>query len=358
MSKVVLKIEASTAGTKGTIRIVDFISMYTETSATRVREIVDDFLDKGTTEHEVYINSRGGSTVEAVEIANELKRLPNVTLKVGAIAASAATYLMTKFKSTAYSNSQFMIHRPKLAVSGDVEQVKADLKALEITTADYKSSYAAKTGKTEDEIEALFVKGDYWMTAKEAKEIKLLDEIIEEPMQITSEDVERLVAAGSPNIPKPNEKLEIEHTMKNRNQIIAALKLPADATDEQIEQAVKDAQAKADQVETLTAAQKAAVKTEGKAFVAKAVLEKKITADVADKWEESYEKNPENTKAMINAMPAVQKPTQEGVSGTEAAGREKWTLEDYQTKDPEALGKMMTENPEKFKQLEADYFGQ
>src|SRR5690606_20888997 len=104
---------------------------YTETSATRVREIVDDFLAKGISETEVYVNSRGGSTIEAVEIANELKRLPNVTIKVGAIAASAATYLMAKFRNSGYSNSQFMIHRPQIGTQGDIEKVKSDLKSLE-----------------------------------------------------------------------------------------------------------------------------------------------------------------------------------------------------------------------------------
>lgn len=358
MSKTYLKIEAATSGTSGDIRIVDFISMYSESSASRIREIVDDFIEKSIENTDVYINSRGGSTIEAVEIANELKRLPNVTLKIGAVAASAATYLMTKFKSTGYSNSQFMIHRPKLSASGDVEEIKAELKALEITTADYKSSYAKKFGKTEDEIEAIFKKGDYWMSAKEAEKIGLLDEIIEEPMAITSEDVERLVACGCPNLPKPSINNE-EHTMKNRNQIIAALKLPADATDEQIEQAAKDAQAKADQVETITAAQKEALENDAKDFVSKAVADKKITADVSEKWQDAYKKDPEGTKAMIAAIPSIKKPSNSftGDEGSEAVGREKWTLEDFQEKDPQALQEMMSKEPEKFEKLQAAYFG-
>lgn len=357
MSKTVVKIEASTTGVKGQIRIVDFISMYTETSATRVREIVDDFLSKGTTEHEVYINSRGGSTIEAVEIVNELNRLPNVTITVGAVAASAATYICAKFKTRAYSNSQLMIHRPKLTASGDIEQLKADMQLLENTTSDYKSSYAKKMSKTEDDIEAMFAKGDYWMTAQKAKEEGLIDEIINEKENITAESLELLVACGAPIIPKDT---ETEYKMKNRNQIIASLGLPADATDEQIEAKAKEVKAQADQVEAIKASQETERKRQIKAAVDKAVLDKKITADLSSKYEEIGDKSGlETLNAVLDAMPVIVKPSTQFQSGANpnATGREKWTMEDYQEKDPEALAKMMTDEPEKFKVLEANYFG-
>jgi len=198
------------------------------------------------------------------------------------------------------------------------------------------------------------------MSSKEAKEIGLLDEIIDEPMAITNEDVELLVACGHPNPPKPtNTETETEHTMKNRNQIIAALKLPADATDEQIETAVKEAQAKADQVETVTAAQKAALEKEAKSFTQKAVADKKITADVSEKWEEAYKRDAEGTKAMIAAMPEVTKPSDSftGGDGPDASGREKWTMQDYIDKDPKALEVMMEKEPEKFEKLQAAHYG-
>lgn len=358
MSKPKTKIEASTSGKSGTIRIVDYISAYSEASSAKVRDIVDDFIAKGIDDTEVFINTRGGSVVEAQQMVYELSRLPKVTLQIGAVAASAGTYPATKFYTKAYPNSQIMIHKPKIIIDGNEDQVEADLTLIKNTTQDYRSSYAKKMKKTEEEINALWDKGDYWMNGTQAKEIGLVDELMDESVKITSEDIERLVAAGSPNIPKNEDKTETEHTMKNRNQIIAALKLPADATDEQIEQAAKDVQAKADQVDTLTAAQKDAVKKEAGQIVDKAILDKKITADTKEKWLTAAENNLENTKAILEAMPGVQKPTQEaGAENQEAKGREKWTMEDYQTKDPEALATMMTAEPEKFEKLQADYFG-
>jgi len=349
-------------GTTGQIRIVDYISMSTEASAERVRSVVDDFLAKKIGDTDVYINSRGGSTIEAVEIANELKRLPNVTITVGAVAASAATYIMAKFKSRAYSNSQFMIHRPKLSSFGDVNTIKADLKSLENTTADYKASYASKMGKTEEEIEAMFAKGDYWMTAAEAKAEGLLDEIIAEDQQITAEDVERLVACGAPNIPtlQTQKNQNQEYTMKNRNQIIAKLGLAADATDEQIESAVALATEKAAEVDTLKTAQAANTKKDAEAMVDKAILDKKITADVKEKYVSLAERDLDGVKAILEAMPQVSKASSglDHSSEADASGREKWTMEDFMTKAPDALATMMEKEPEKFKKLEADYFGQ
>ena len=275
-----MKIEASQAGKKGTIRIVDFISMATDSSSERIRAIVDDFINQSIESAEVYINSRGGSTIEAVEIANELERLPNVTLTIGAVAASAATYLMTKFKSRAFSNSQFMIHRPRLSTSGDISAIQADLKLLENTTADYKAAYASKMKKSEDDIEAYFAKGDYWMTAKEAKSLGLLDEIISTDEKLTAHDVEILTACGAPIIPEVQSNTDTE--MKNRLQIIAALGLAADATDEQIEAAAKDVKAKADEADTLKTDAEKSKKVNVEALVDKAIAEKKITADQKD----------------------------------------------------------------------------
>lgn len=349
-----MKIEASQAGKKGTIRIVDMISMSTNSSAERIRAIVDDFINNGIESADVYINSRGGSTIEAVEIANELDRLPEVIITVGAVAASAATYLMAKFKSRAYSNSQFMIHRPKGNLSGDLPSIQADLKLLENTTQDYKDAYALKMKKTPEEIEAYFAKGDYWMTAKEAKSIGLLDEIIASKEQITAEDVDLLTAYGAPIIPKVKANTNTE---MDKNAIIAALGLPADATDAQIVAAAQKAKSDADTAATLKADAEKSKKDQVEAVVNQAITDKKITADQKDNYMSLGVADPDKIKAVLEALPPVQKPEIDPTASAGAKGRDKWTMEDYQDKDPEALAEMMTKDPEAFKKLEDDYFG-
>lgn len=354
MSKPTTFIEASATGTKGTIKIVDRINEYSESSSVTIRTIVDDYLKSGVTEVEVYINSAGGSCFEANEMCNDLKRLPKVTLKIGALAASAATYFMTQFPSVAYPNSQFMIHRPKMGTYGDVVTLKADLKLLENTTEDYKLAYSVKMNKTVEQIEEYYAQGDYWMTANEAKVLGLLDTILDQKELITAESIMVLEAVAAPIIPKINNE---NHQKMERNLLISRLKLAADATDAQIEAALSALEEKAGKTEGLEASAKETLAANVKALVDKGVADKKFTADLAPHYTKLATADYEGTKTIIDAIPGITKLSAELEEGVTASGREKWTLEDYQTKDPDALMEMMTKDPENFKKLEAAYFG-
>lgn len=361
MPKPKIYIEASSTGTTGTIRIVDRISEFTQSSSATVKAIVDGYLATGVVDVQLYISSAGGNCFEAAEMCNDLKRLPKVTIKVGAVAASAATYFMTQFPSVASPNSQIMIHRPKLGTYGDIVSIKADLKLLENTTEDYKNAYATKMKKTGEQIEAFFANGDYWMTANEAMANGLLDAIADQNEIITAESVAVLEASGATFIP--------EITFKNNNnqnsekmerlQLISRLKLSADATDAQIEAALLALEQKAEKAEALEALAKVNASAKVEALIAQAIAEKKITADQKESFTKLATANFEDTKAIIDAMVGVTKISAEiDGPGATAEGREKWTLEDYQEKAPEALLEMMTKDAEKFKKLEAAYFAQ
>lgn len=360
VSKTGLKIEASSAGKKGSLRIVEQIGAHTFTgSSENVRYHIDSFITDGIEEVEVYINTRGGSVLEASEIANQLKRLPKVTLTIGSVAASAATYLMAKFYSRGYSNSQFMIHRPKMTTSGDTKTIEADLKLLNNLTSDYRSAYAHKMQITEEEVETLFEKGDYWMTAQEAYDLKLLDEIIEENEQITSLDVAILEACGAPIIPDVEKTNTIDH-MKNRNQVIAALGLAADATDEQIEARAKELAQKANDAEQLAKDAEALKEDKAKALVQLAIEEKKITADAKEHYEKLALADYDATKEVLAKMA---KPTR-GSDYVDPTGLDagkdvtaNWTFDEFATKDPDALLEMMTKDPKRYEALEKAHYG-
>ena len=354
MAKPKTFIEASSAGTTGTIKIIDRIGEWSQSSSATIRAVVDDYLKTGITEVEVYINSAGGNCFEATEMCNDLKRLPNVTVKIGAVAASAATYFMTQFPSVAYPNSQIMIHRPKLGTYGDIVTIKADLKLLENTTDEYKNAYSTKMNKTVEDIEAFFAQGDYWMTANEAKLNGLLDSILDQTEIVTAESIKILEAIAAPIIPKINNenKKQMERTV-----LISRLKLSADATDAQIEAALTALQEQAGKTETLEASAKSTLEANAKALIDQAIVDKKFTADLAPHYSKLANADFEGTKTIIDAMKGVEKLSAQLEEGASATGRDKWTMEDYQTQDPEALMEMMTKDPEKFKKLEAAYFG-
>lgn len=353
-------VTAQLKGGKADIRIVDFIGEWGDTSSRTVRVIIDEMIAGGATEASVYINSRGGDIFEAVEIANELARFEKVTIRIGSIAASAATYIIAKFKkySKANKNSQLMIHRPSAYLSGDIVAITARLKLLENTTNDYKKTYAEATGKTEEEIEALWEKGDYWMTAEEAKTQGFIAEVAQEEQIVTAEDVLILEACGAPYIPDIK-KSNIKSSNMDKNRIIAALGLPADATDEQIEAAAKEAKTKADKLATVTATAETDKQTKAVNLVAQAITDKKITADMKDHYEKFATADYDSCAAVFAGMEGVKKPVLKG-GGPQGEGndtaRASWTLQDYLDKAPEALAEMEKTDKERFDMLNEDYF--
>jgi ATP-dependent Clp protease protease subunit len=356
-----LKTQITCEAKQGTayIRIIDLISESSEASAAHVRTQVDSFLSQGIKDAEVYVNSRGGSVLEGIEIVNALSSFDNVTIKVGALAASAATYLTACFYTVAKSTSQFMFHRPRLATYGDVNMIEADLKLLRNTTDEYKQRYAKKTGKTPEEIEALWNNGDLWLNASEALHHGFINAIEDtQGTEVTALDLEILTACGAPVIPVLSPEI-IDQSMNQmeKKEIISALGLPADATDEQIIAAAKEAKKKAEQHDQAQEDQEATLSARAEKLINQAVKDKKITAAHKDRYIRLAVADYDNTSAILEAMAAPQK-LSASLKRSEGAGEDRkgWTLEDYLEKAPEVYAQMKEDEPEQAAALEADYF--
>lgn len=352
--KYPLKVTAEKKAKKCEIRITGTLYEWNNSSEEFTKKI-DAFLSEGITDVEVYINSPGGDVFVAAEICNQIQRFPGAkTGTGGAIVASAATMIAIELDTFEMAeNGQFMYHKPSAFLSGNEDKIEASLKLLKSLSNQYKKKYADKTGITEEEIEAAWAKGDVWLTSQEAFDQKFITAIITK-QKITPETKALFEACGCPTIPEVNSKTE--YKMKNRDQIIAKLKLSADATDEQIEAAVAASVEAAGKFEAADQKQKQDNANSIDAFLDQAIVAKKFSADLKPNYKSLMEKDFDGTKAIIEAMVGIQKPNLDP-SGQETAGREKWTMEDYQEKDPEALKVLMSTEPEKFKKLEADYFG-
>lgn len=356
-STVRMTVEASENNGIADIRITDRISEWSEnSSAESVRAKVDEIRNKGITEANLYINSKGGDVFQANEIINELKKFTKLNITVGALAASAATRILAEFDSaTAHSNSQFMIHKPKGWFDGNEDEIISQLQMLKNVTADYKVAYASCSGKTEDEIETLWQKGDYWMTADQAKEFGLIGSVVPTPQRIKAEDVKMLEACGAPVLPK-NENSEINIKM-DLNKLRSQLGLAADATEAQIEAAIADNKKKAEKAAELTAEAQAQAEQNAETLVNDAILkDKKISADQKEVWLGLAKADFEGTKKALEAMVGIEKVSGQLKGGQSADAHQGWSLEDYLAKDPEAYQKMKVENPEAALALEKAYF--
>lgn len=328
--------------------------------ASVLRLNIDNAKANGIDTVHVIMSSEGGSTFEAEDIKNELKRMPKRKLRVGAICASAATNIALIFQEVeAYSTSQFMIHKPSSWCSGNEDQVAAELQLLKNITQNYRSVYAKKFNKTEVEIEELWTP-DYWMTAAQAKELGLITTIIDENLEYNEETINAMVACGAPIVPAISSPTENKNSNENTmdiNQLKSALGMSATATEQEVLDRVADNKKKADQAQSVEAAQKEQQKTNAERIVNQAILDKKITADLKDVYVSLHIQDPAQTEAALKAMPGV-KPASESInhqSDGAVTGRENWTVEDYLEKDPKALDALIASDPDVVRKMNAVY---
>jgi ATP-dependent Clp protease protease subunit len=141
------------------------------------------FLDSqdSTKDISIYINSPGGSAYDALAIYDTMKYIKSdiQTIVVG-MAASAAALLLssgTKGKRFALPNAKIMIHQPSGGTRGKItdmeivldESIKLKTKLEEIIA----KNTGKKTTKVHEDMER-----DYYMSATEAKEYGLVDNVI------------------------------------------------------------------------------------------------------------------------------------------------------------------------------------
>ena len=343
------------------ISITGRINRWNKASSADVESRIREYKDKKITTAEIYLNTEGGNVFEANEILNLIDdNFETITVKVGALCASAGTSFVTKYYTTAKRNSQFMIHKPSAYIEGNEDEIKASLKMLTNVTAQYKSDYAKKMGITLSAVEDMWAKGDYWMTAKEALKKGLIDAIDDKDAPIDASAVAQLTACGAPTIPK----IETEHKSKpelmDKMKLIALLGLPADATDAQIEAAVKANAVAAASVDamklTAAATEKAQKDAKVIALLDGAEKDKKITPAQRAQYKNLADADFDSTAAVIKGMQPIGSIADqlEGKKGGDLkAAHKDWKYEDYQKNDTKAFEAL---SEEKQKQLvEASY---
>ena len=129
----------------------------------------------------VHINSRGGNVWDGMAIYNTLqRRRDRVTVYVDGIAASIAAVIACAGKKTICNDGAMMMIHPPTVFSMDslnADECRALAIKLEIHARAIAAVISEKTGKTQDAILAKMNAGETWMTADEAKDFGICDEI-------------------------------------------------------------------------------------------------------------------------------------------------------------------------------------
>lgn len=133
----------------------------------------------------LYINSPGGSVTAGMAIYDTMQYIkPDVSTICIGMAASMGAFLLSggqKGKRFALPNAEIMIHQPSGGARGQATEIRIVAENILKTKKKLNQILANNTGKSYDDIER-DTERDNYMSALEAKEYGLIDEVISKPV--------------------------------------------------------------------------------------------------------------------------------------------------------------------------------
>ncbi len=130
---------------------------------------------------QIYLNSPGGVVQSGLGIYDTMQWVTSdvATICTGMAASMAAVILAAgaKGKRSALKHSRVMIHQPSGGMQGQSIDMEITVKEIIKLKKELYTILSEHTGKPYDTIEKDSDR-DYWMTAQEAKEYGLLDEVL------------------------------------------------------------------------------------------------------------------------------------------------------------------------------------
>jgi ATP-dependent Clp protease protease subunit len=129
----------------------------------------------------IYINSPGGSVTAGLAIYDTMQFVTcDVNTYCMGMAASMGAFLLcagTKGKRFALPNSDIMIHQVSGGAHGTASDVERSVEFMYKLNRRLTRIIAENTGKTEEQVKK-DADRDYYMTAEEAREYGLVDEVV------------------------------------------------------------------------------------------------------------------------------------------------------------------------------------
>lgn len=131
---------------------------------------------------QLYINSPGGSVYAGLGIYDTMQYIaPDIATICTGMAASMAAVLLcsgSEGKRTALKHSRTMIHQPMGGAQGQASDIEITAKEIQKLKKELYEIIAKHTGQKYDKV---WKDGDrdYWLTATEAKDYGMIDEVLE-----------------------------------------------------------------------------------------------------------------------------------------------------------------------------------
>jgi ATP-dependent Clp protease protease subunit len=129
----------------------------------------------------MYINSPGGSVYSGMGVYDTMQYVtPDVSTICIGVAASMAAVLMcagAPGKRTALKHSRIMMHQPSAGAGGQASDIEITVNQVKRLKQELYEAVSQHSGQPVDKIAQDFDR-DFWMTALEAKEYGLVDEVL------------------------------------------------------------------------------------------------------------------------------------------------------------------------------------
>jgi ATP-dependent Clp protease, protease subunit len=129
----------------------------------------------------IYINSPGGSVYAGLGIYDTMQFISSkvATICTGMAASMAAVLLVagSQGKRSALKHSRVMIHQPMGGAQGQASDIEITAREIQKLKKELYTIIADHSGSTYERIEKDSDR-DYWMTATEAKEYGMVDEVL------------------------------------------------------------------------------------------------------------------------------------------------------------------------------------
>ncbi|MDX2213699.1 MAG: ATP-dependent Clp endopeptidase proteolytic subunit ClpP [Oculatellaceae cyanobacterium bins.114] len=132
----------------------------------------------------LYINSPGGSVLAGLGIYDTMNHIrPDVCTICYGLAASMGAFLLgagAKGKRSSLPSSRIMIHQPSGGAQGQAVDIEIQAKEILYLKRQINQRMANYTGKSLEQIEQ-DTERDFFMSAQEAMEYGLIDQVIDRP---------------------------------------------------------------------------------------------------------------------------------------------------------------------------------
>lgn len=164
----------------------------------------------------INLDSVGGSVFEGHNIANAIKKRKNkTTCNIYSLCASIATSIASACDEVnAFPNSLYMIHRASCGTYGNQNELRETIALLDKMDNIIADTYVTKTG-LDKEVLLDYMNKESWFTAKEAKELGFIDNILEERKMVAKANITLSDLKDYKNI--PDELVNKINETKNNN---------------------------------------------------------------------------------------------------------------------------------------------